>query len=200
MNRNENKDKQGIKIERVKSFFISATKEIILHEGVENVSVRKVANLAGYSYTTIYNYFDDLNALLLEVKASMIRDVITYMGSAESEDICGIEGIEKLNRKYAEYYLEHPHVFRFFYSYRLTNGQQAPPEQSNKYAFDWQNTYKGFVINGTIKESDVEIVAKTIIYALHGLLALYFSDNGLTLEALYNELDRVTEYILKGGQ
>ena len=56
------------------------------------------------------------------------------------------------------------------------------------------------VINGTIQETEVRIVAKTIIYTLHGLLSLHFSDNALTQEVLYSKIDRVTEYRLRGEE
>lgn len=186
----------SIKSERIRSYFIEAAKEIIIRDGVENVSVRKVANLAGYSYATIYNYFSDLNQLLQETKLCMIRDMVAYMGSVQGDKVGGLDEIKRLNRMYALYYLEHPHVFRFFYSYRLTNESKVA-EQYFDYEASWRNTYQCLVTDGTIREEEISIVGKTIIYALHGLLALFFSDNGLTQEALLSELDQSTEYLLK---
>lgn len=192
----KNGKKPSVKSERVRAYFIEAAKQIITCEGVENVSVRKVADLAGYSYATIYNYFSDLNALLQQAKQSMIMDLLTYMGGVQGNEITGINDVKKLGRTYVGYYLEHPHVFRFFYSYRLTD-EPSEPVQFFDYASSWQNTYQSLVADGTIRAEDVGIVAKTIIYALHGLLALYFSDNGLTQEAMLSDLDQLTDYLLK---
>lgn len=194
----KNSDKQSLKSDRVKSYFIQAAKDIILSDGVENISVRKVADRAGYSYATIYNYFTDLNALLLDVKSAMIQDMMVLMSKSPSDKLYDLEAIKQINRQYASYYLEHPHVFRFFYSYRLTNEPDAKASLTYDFKAGWYETYRGFVINGTLKETEVEIVAKTTIYALHGLLALYFSNNGLTKEALFSDLDNSTEYLLKG--
>ncbi len=191
MRHKENSLKSG----RIRSYFIEAAKEIIIRDGVESVSVRKVGELAGYSYATIYNYFRDLNQLLQETKLCMIRDMAAYMGSVQGKKANGLDEIKRLNRMYACYYLEHPHVFRFFYSYRLT-GEPKAAEQSFDYEASWRDTYQCFVADGTIREEDVSIVAKALIYALHGLLALFFSDNGLTQEALFNDLDQLTEYLL----
>ncbi|NLV59736.1 MAG: TetR/AcrR family transcriptional regulator [Clostridiales bacterium] len=188
--------KISLKSARIRSYFIEAAKEIIMRDGVENVSVRKVANLAGYSYATIYNYFSDLNQLLQETKLCMIRDVIVYMGSVQGEKVSNLDEVKRINRMYALYYLEHPHVFRFFYSYRLTNELKVTKHYFD-YEASWHNTYQCLVTDGTIREEDVSIVGKTIIYALHGLLALFFSDNGLTHEALFSELDQLTGYLLK---
>ncbi len=49
---------------RMKNYFIQATKEILKYERIKHVSVRSVAGRSGYSYTTIYNYFKDLNDLV----------------------------------------------------------------------------------------------------------------------------------------
>lgn len=194
---NVRKDKQGIKSQRVKSFFVEATKEIILSEGVEHVSIRKVAERAGYTFTTIYNYFRDLNELLQETKKVMIQDVMVHMQGVALHDKHDLEDIKALNHQYAQYYIQHPHVFTFFYSYRLqpiTCANEEPQDFSGHY----QQTYREFAARGVIKEEEVPVVAKTLIYTLHGLLALYFSDNGMTADSLYAELDRTIEYVLKG--
>jgi AcrR family transcriptional regulator len=193
----ETNDKQSIKNQRVKSYFIQAAKEIILSEGVESLSVRKVADRAGYTFTTIYNYFKDLNDLLQEVKNVMIQDVMAYMQGSVPEKIYDLDDIKKLNRQYIEYYVQHPNVFSFFYSYRLHPNTEIRIE-SPDYGKLYLDTYRGFVEKGVINEAEVPVLAKTIIYTLHGLLALYFSDNGMTKDILYVELEKVTEYLLKG--
>lgn len=187
--------KNSIRSGRIRSFFIEAAKEIIIRDGVESVSVRKVGDLAGYSYATIYNYFCDLNQPLQETKLCMIRDMAADRGGVQGEKAGGVDEIKRLHRMYAYYYLEHPHVFRFFYSYRLT-GEPKAAEPSFDYEASWRDAYQCFVADGTIRHEDVSIVAKTLIYALHGLLALFFSGNGLTQEALFNDLDQLTEYLL----
>lgn len=45
-------------------YFIDAANQIIENEGIESVTIRKVADIAGYNSATLYNYFNDLNHLL----------------------------------------------------------------------------------------------------------------------------------------
>lgn len=196
MKENEPKDKQSIKSQRVKSYFIEAAKEIILSEGVENVSVRKVADRAGYTFTTVYNYFKDLNELLHEVKNVMIQDVVAYMQGVVPKKEYEMEDIKELNHRYVKYYIERPNVFTFFYSYRL-HPTADTREQTLDFSGHYLDTYRGFVMRGAIKEEEVPVIAKILIYTLHGLLALYFSDNGMTMDILYAELDKTIEYLLK---
>lgn len=46
-------------------YFIEATAQIIEEEGIDNVTIRKVADIAGYNSATIYNYFEELSHLIL---------------------------------------------------------------------------------------------------------------------------------------
>lgn len=189
-------DRRSIKAQRVKSFFIDATKQIILSEGVQSVSIRKVADHAGYTFTTIYNYFKDLNELLQETKAVMISDVMVYMQKGSPKEINEVEDVKKINREYIEYYIDRPNVFRFFYSYRLNPAEQTQAQMLD-FSGSYMHTYKSFVAKGIKKEEEIPLIARTIIYALHGLLALYFSDNGMTKDMLYDEMDCIIGYLLE---
>lgn len=188
-------DKQTLKAQRVKSYFVEATKKIILEEGVENVSVRKVADLAGYTFSTIYNYYENLNELLQDVKADMINDLMLHMQSALPGKVFHLNDIKKQNRLYVGYFIDHPNVFSFFYSYRLHPVEKDRGDVLD-FSIQYLETYRGFVESGVIRESEVASLAKTFIYSLHGLLALYFSDNGMSVEMLFEELDQVAEFLL----
>lgn len=188
-------DKKSLKQQRVSMYFVQAAKEIIMTVGVENVSVRKVADMAGYAFSTIYKYYKDLDALLRDVKAVMILDLVAYMQAVTPERIIDINDLKQVNRAYASYYLEHPHVFSFFFSYRL-NPEEAQPFDLPDFGPIWHMTYDSFVQNGTIVENNIPMIAKTLIYALQGLIALYFAGYGMTAESFYADLDEITDCLL----
>ena len=45
--------------EDLRAKILDAARELFVNEGVEAVSMRKVADKIGYSATTLYSYFDD---------------------------------------------------------------------------------------------------------------------------------------------
>ncbi len=47
-------DKLDIKKRRVMMYFIEATQDLILNEGIENLSIKKIADKADYNTATIY--------------------------------------------------------------------------------------------------------------------------------------------------
>ncbi|MEW6711726.1 MAG: helix-turn-helix domain-containing protein, partial [Candidatus Riflebacteria bacterium] len=55
-----------IQQDRIKNFFLDAAVAIIKNDGPENLSARRIAKEAGYSYATMYNYFKDIDDLIFE--------------------------------------------------------------------------------------------------------------------------------------
>ncbi|MDF2891544.1 MAG: uncharacterized protein K0R80_1911 [Clostridia bacterium] len=192
-------DKKDIKKQRIKMYFLEAAKDLILAQGVESVSVRKVAYMAGYSYATIYNYFEDLNDLLWNVKSLFIKDIGAYMHNKVNEPLYDVDGIKRLFKAYIAYYYENPNVFRFFYFHLLRKPEKEAEntEGDPNFAEIWEETFKGFVLNGTLQAQDIEVVSKIFIYAMHGMIALSFSNNGdLTEENVYQDLEKIVDYLL----
>ena len=194
-------DKKDFKKQRTKSYFLNATKEIIVHEGVENVTVRKVADITGYSYATLYNYFADLNELLWDVKHHMIKhDLVESISRKLPKKLLDFKDIKKLFKVYVEYYLENPNVFKFFYFYQLSRPENKDKDFESEPDFNamQKQTFQSFVADGTLHEKDVEVVGKIFIYAMHGMLMLYFSNqDNLTEHDIYDDLDKMVDYLLK---
>jgi len=191
--------KQSLKRSRIKAYFLEAAKEVIINEGVESVSVRKVADAAGYSYATLYNYFEDLNELLWDVKQAIINDLIELMQKKMHNVSLDLNGIKRLFKIYITHYFENPNIFKFFYFHKLnqpskkTEGTGVEPDFNAM----MKETFKSFVVEGKFNEQDIEVVGKTFIYAVHGMMTLFFTGNGdLTEEMLYEELDKMIDYLL----
>ncbi|MCI5998043.1 MAG: TetR/AcrR family transcriptional regulator [Peptoniphilaceae bacterium] len=72
----ENLDKKFKQRVRMIKYFIDATIEIIEKEGYEGVTIRKVADIAGYNSATIYNYFDNLEHLLFFASMHYLQEYI----------------------------------------------------------------------------------------------------------------------------
>lgn len=192
-------DKKDIKKQRIKRYFLEAAKKVIIDEGVENITVRKVADIAGYSYATIYNYFEDLNELLLEVRSLIIKDIVEYMYKKINEPLYNLDGIKRLFRIYISYYFENPNVFKFFYFHQLKKSTKKAEEAEGEPNFEeiWKETFKGFAQERVLQEKDIEVISKIFIYSMHGMIAISFSYNGdLTEENVYKDLDKIIDYLL----
>lgn len=80
-------DKKEIRQQRVKSYFIDATCEIIRKDGIKGLNIRKVADMAGYHYSTIYKYFKDFPHLIVLSVMQFLDEANKYIEeNSKSED------------------------------------------------------------------------------------------------------------------
>ncbi|ASK60745.1 TetR family transcriptional regulator [Virgibacillus phasianinus] len=68
--------RKEIQRERMWRYFLNAATEVIETEGIENVTIRKIADKAGYTSSTAYNYFKDLSHLKFFAAMRFTKDYI----------------------------------------------------------------------------------------------------------------------------
>lgn len=66
-------DKKKIQKSRMWRYFVDAATDIIKEEGIEQVTIRKVADRAGYNSATIYNYFTEFSHLLFFASMRLLK-------------------------------------------------------------------------------------------------------------------------------
>lgn len=199
--KNSGVKKSDIKAERVKGLFVNAAKEIILIEGVEGITIRKVAEKIGYSYATIYSYFEDINDLLWQTREAMVIDIGTSINARMLANSVASDDIKKMLTVYVEYFFENPNIFKYLYIYKAVRPSELAVKAEGNIDFDliWQGLLKPYADAGRIKEEQIKTVSNIIIYAVHGMLTVSFTDNWeLTQNRVCEEIERMIDYLLKG--
>lgn len=178
---------------------IDAVKEIIATEGTESISVRKVADMAGYSYATIYNYFADLNELLWYVTADYLDEIIGIFAAIDPANKTGPELFKEAYKTYVLFYLDNPAVYRFLFFMDLG---PPPPKVAEKLqtpvlANMQIVAMQSCVAEGCLKEEEIPVVGDLLTGYIHGLLLLYFADRmQLNREILLTKLETTIDYFL----
>lgn len=113
-----NKDIQKI---RMRNYFIQATREIILSEGLKAVSVRNIARKAGYSYATLYNYFKNAEELVFESVGIFSEECTLFVASQTEAMEKGTERLEKICKAYMDYFIQYPGIYELFYLEKMTD-------------------------------------------------------------------------------
>ncbi|QIZ06441.1 TetR/AcrR family transcriptional regulator [Priestia megaterium] len=76
-----------IQTERMLNYFIDATAKLIKEDGIKNISIRKIAKEAGYTSSTIYNYFSEVSHLIffagMRFLENYIEDLPKYIARAQ---------------------------------------------------------------------------------------------------------------------
>lgn len=169
--------KKEIQEERIRGYFIQATKEILKAEGLQRVSVRIVADKAGYSYATLYNYFKDVKDLIFECVVDFQQEIKEFINSQVSKDIePGKERIKAISNSYVNYFLEYPGIFELFYIEKMSNlaGKKPLAELINSFlnelcSNDWEVCIKEkqYTVN------EIELKKQQVNYTIIGLLLTY---------------------------
>jgi AcrR family transcriptional regulator len=103
-------NKKEIRQQRVRNYFIEATCEIIRQEGIKGLNIRKVADLAGYHYASIYKYFEDFPHLIANSVLQFLEEASRFIDdNASSED--PIEYYVNAWGAFCRYCLDNPNIF-----------------------------------------------------------------------------------------
>lgn len=171
-------DKKKIQEQRVKGYFIQATKEILSSEGLTAASVRNIADRAGYSYATLYNYFKDAKDLIFECIRDFQQECREFI-MAEVKDVKpGYDRIVKINLAYIKYFVQYPGIFELFYIEKTNHmaEQQSTIEMIDKFFPSLtEEDWKVIVKEKNMEETGVELLQEQMKFFIIGVLILYIN-------------------------
>ncbi len=170
--------KNQIQEERMKRYFVDATKEILKGEGLKAVNVRAIAQKAGYSFATIYNYFTDAKDLVFECVKDFLDECRQSVESSTELLMPGEERIKAKTRLYVNYFVQYPGIFELFYIEKPNElqGRQSTIDLIHSFYFelckaDWDK----MIEDELISEDEAERKSRLLNYTIIGLLLLYIN-------------------------
>ena len=159
-------DKLNIKKRRVMMYFIEATQELILNEGIENLSIKKIADTAGYNTATIYNYFEDLEELILYSSIDYLKIYLKDLKSEINSNMKAIEMYETIYKVFVHHSFEKPEIFYtlFFgkYSYKLEKIIKKYYEIFPDDITGQTDITKSVLVEGNIHNRDLPVIKQMI--------------------------------------
>lgn len=175
--------KKNIQEERMKKYFIDAAKEIIRGEGIEAVSARNIAERAGYSYATLYNYFDNINDLIFSCIEFFIDECRENIANNFNKKFNGKKYIEAVTIEYVNYFIQYPGIFNLLYQQKLTGitSQKVKVKKIQEFFIELIKDEWSFLTTKDEKKLTIPMYK----YMLNGLLMEFFNQRNLLS---YNEL------------
>lgn len=105
-----------LKEKRMMSYFIEATREIIDEEGINKVTIRRIADKSGYNSATLYNYFKNLDVLLIYASISYFKDYIEDLRRRVNKVKDPIERYVAIYEVFNDFSFKYPDIyFNMFY-------------------------------------------------------------------------------------
>ena len=103
-------DRKEIQEQRIRGYFIEATREMLKGEGLRSINVRAVAERAGYSYATLYNYFKDIKELVFICVKGFQEEAEAIIAAETSSVPQGKEKIRAIMKSYLKYFVQYPFI------------------------------------------------------------------------------------------
>src|SRR5690554_2597090 len=91
------------------------TRHLLVEEGYNNLSMRKIARAVGCSATSIYLHFENKDALfhaLIGEGFARLNEALQDVADAHAD---AVERLETLSRRYIEFGLDHPEYYEIMF-------------------------------------------------------------------------------------
>ena len=166
--------------DELRKMILDAARELFITEGVEAVSMRKIAVKIGYSATTLYNHFEDKEALLralCEADFGTLRQSFQKIGRIADP----IERLRKLGQAYITFALRFPSHYRLmFMTPHIPRGkdsgcetERGDPDQ-DAYEFLRATVVEGLTARVFRDEyQDADLLAQIVWSGVHGVASLH---------------------------
>ncbi len=102
-------------------YFIDAAAQIIAEEGIEGVTIRKVADLAGYNVATVYNYFSNLEHLIFFAAMRFTREYVCSLPDYIKTTSNALEKYLRIWECFCHYSFSKPLIYHAIFFTKLNN-------------------------------------------------------------------------------
>jgi AcrR family transcriptional regulator len=174
--------------EILKDMILQAARKLFIENGIEQTTIRKIANDIEYSVGTVYLYYKDKNDILHDLHTQGFRQLGGEM-RVLSHVADPMERLKAIGRVYIRFALENPDM------YDLMFNMKAPMEfLESVYKKEWNEGKATFDVlksnveqcmqNGHFKGHQLEPLAFVIWGTVHGICSLHISQRvkGVNLE------------------
>lgn len=198
--------------------FVEATQQLIDSEGLENISIRKIAEKAGFHNSTIYLYFKDADQLILLASLRHFNEYSHKLAERSSTPSNPQENFLAIWQVFGESVFQKPQIFRNFFFGKYSD-QLTPiiilyyrlfPEERGIYTEEIEAMYYGGNINDRclkilkpltqvdsllVNEENLHLVNTIIVACLKALLDYACSSPEVSGEELNNRLMQMIRHV-----
>jgi len=163
--------------EEIRTLILDAARELFAHEGVESVTMRRIAERIEYSPTAIYFHFRDKESLLTELCRCDFRELAHgFTAIAQIPD--PVERLRTIGKAYVEFGLQNPSHYRVMFmtpkpaDHKPDMSDKGNPEE-DAYAF-LKDILTSVQASGRMRDelTDIELVAQSVWSMIHGVVSL----------------------------
>ncbi|WP_342434593.1 TetR/AcrR family transcriptional regulator [Paenibacillus sp. FSL H7-0442] len=157
---------------------IEAARSLFLNQGYAEVSMRKIADQIEYSPTTIYHYFENKEAivieLLLEGNALFLQALQQRADEAQAAGLNALDTLKAVSDAYVRFGTANPEYYNILFISNLESVSLVSLIDSGSLkGFEFLEAgLKAVMEEGSIIQGDERLFASSVWSMLHGLTSL----------------------------
>jgi len=148
---------------------LEAAQELLLDEGIDGFTMRKLARRCGYTAPTIYHYFGDKKGLLDTLLEQLFRGLLTRLEQVPPA-ADPLDSLRAMFREVVRFGLENPKHYRLLHSARPEDAGPLPSDEAARRRVE--APLERLFADGRLRADDVEPVRQALWALLHGLVSL----------------------------
>ena len=116
---------------QLRQLILDAAQEIIVAGGLASLSAREIARRIGYSPGTIYNMYENLDDVVLNVEARVLDALDARLAAVLVETGSPVQ-VPQLALAYLAFTQENPRLWNLLFEHHLPAGTELPPWYQEK--------------------------------------------------------------------
>ncbi|MCW8873049.1 MAG: TetR/AcrR family transcriptional regulator [Xanthomonadales bacterium] len=164
--------------EELREMALTAAEKIVVEQGYEGLSARKVAAQIGYTVGTLYLVFENIDDLILQINARTLDRLHARMTQPHANSIDPRDYLVQLGQAYIRFADEDPHRWAMVFEHRLAEDRSLPAWYQEKVARMFAMVEQGLQpLAGRHSQDDVLQASRALWGGVHGICILALSDN-----------------------
>lgn len=157
----------------IRQSILSAARQIAIEEGWQAVTTRKVADRIEYSQPTIYEYFDNKEAILMALVYQGFEGMLAAMQTAKVPDAQPEERLLAMTRAYWAFAFRCPELYQVMYGFGGVSFTHAetPTEARAIFAL-LRDTLLSWMQQKHVDLAEPDAAIDALWGAVHGLITL----------------------------
>jgi AcrR family transcriptional regulator len=171
-------DRRSDERDNTRAKILESAAHLMVADGYDAFSMRKVGERAGFTATTIYRYFKDRDELVFTVADEAFREFGRRLEAAAATETDPMAQIQAIGRAYVQFGIERPVHYRLMFIQRPDYLVSCPPN-SQEIRLASFNTLRDavarLVASGRATTAEVELTSHTLWAGVHGIVCLALS-------------------------
>jgi len=147
---------------------LDAAEALVVEQGVDGFSMRRLAARCGYTLPTIYHHFGDKPHLLEELLDARFRELLDVLGRVAPSDDASRD-LRGMLAAVVEFGFDNPTHYQLLVS-ALQDGNEPPAAEQARALFE--APILTLLAGGRLRAPDVEVGVQVIWSFIHGLISL----------------------------